>query len=100
MSPDDIHSVLLREYPELRAKRRKNPYGWAFYLGPPKGGRNSNRIIRATRASLGGVTQLKLSVLSRHGSKEIELSFVGNEVDLRKHVESELALFREHFEAA
>lgn len=97
MSPDEILSALAQSHKELVARERRNPDGWAFFLGPPREGPKSNRILRATRSSTGAVTRLKLAVSSRHDLKNKEVRFRGDVAALRKLVASELQLFRKHF---
>lgn len=97
MSPDEILTALGQSHKELVAKKRRNPDGWSFFLGQPRGGTKSNRILRATRSNASAVTQLKLAVSSRHHSKTREVRFSGDATALRKLVESELQIFRNHF---
>jgi len=98
MAPEDIRSCLSREYPELVVKARTNPDGWSFFLGPPKRGANSNRILRAVRQEGDGATWLKLPVSSRHELVEREIDFSGDEEMLRALVDRELELYRTHFD--
>jgi hypothetical protein len=95
MSPDEIRRTIAHHYPFLVAEPRTNPYGWAFYLGAPRKGGTSNRIIRATRSSPTAITRLKLAVSSRQRD-ETEFAFEGDEAALRKFVDEELQLFGMH----
>jgi len=97
MSPNEIRAVLNQSHRELVAVERHNPDGWSFFLGQPRSGIKSNRILRATRSGPGAVTQLKLAVSSRHNWKEKKLRFSGDAAALRVLVDSELQLYREHF---
>lgn len=97
MSPNEIRAALGQSHEELVAVERHNPNGWSFFLGQPRGGIKSNRILRATRSSAGAITQLKLAVSSRHHLKEMTVRFGGDAEALRRLVESELQLFRRHF---
>jgi hypothetical protein len=97
MSPDEIHEILAKHYPQLVAEPCRNPDGWSFYLAPRQGGSKPNRIIRATRSRVTAVTKLKLAVSARRGAKGAEFEFTGDESALRSYVEQELQLFKEHF---
>ena len=92
MSPDEIRAALAKHYPQLKAERRHNPKGWSFFLGTPRGGTKSNRIIRATRSSANAVTRLKLSVSSRLQSTNVEKQFAAGLSELRQFVDAEIKL--------
>jgi hypothetical protein len=49
----------------VRFKRRRNPDGWAFYLGEIQEGVNSTRLARAVQRTPTSVTKFKLAVTSR-----------------------------------
>jgi hypothetical protein len=97
MSPNEIRAAPGQSHGELVVVERHNPDGWSFFLGQPRSGTKSNRILRATRSSAGAVTQIKMAVSSRHYSKEKKVRFGGNADALRKLVESEVRLYRKHF---
>lgn len=97
MSPDQILQFISAEYPDLVAQMRHRPDGWAFFLGPPSVGPNSNRIFRALQGGPGSTTRLKLSVTCRHELKDEDILFEGDESALRLLVDSEIALYREVF---
>jgi hypothetical protein len=97
MSPDQIKTALAKRFPELKARARKNPNGWALFLGVPRGGVHTNRILRATRSRPTSETRLKLSVSSKISGKDVELVFAGSESELHALVAKELKLYQEHF---
>jgi hypothetical protein len=97
MTPEEVRRFCKLKYPQLRAETRTNPDGFAFFLGEPRRGVRSNRIIRAVSQNPQSASQLKLAVSSRIGNVERELSFSGGEAELSALINTELALFHAHF---
>lgn len=95
MSPDEIHDILVRKFPELVAEKCNTPNGWAFFLGPAQQEPSSNCIVRAMERSQGG-TQFELAVSSRLEGTEKTVVFSGNEDALRQVVEAQLRIYRDH----
>ena len=81
----------------LIAEERNNPDGYSFFLGAPRRGSDSNRIIRAVRRNESGPVQLKLAVSSRIEGEDKEVSFEGGEESLVKLIELEIKLYEERF---
>ena len=97
MTPSMIHSILTEHYPELNFARRSNPDGWAYFLGPKRGGIKSNRILRAVADSQNQNALVKPAISCRLKSAK-EFVFDGSEKELLDLVKSEIALYKEHFE--
>lgn len=97
MSPDQMKAALTMRFPELKAEARENPDGWAFFLGAPRRGVNSNRIVRATRAGPAAATRLKCCISSRISDRDVELEFAGSEAELQALVAEEIRLYQERF---
>lgn len=97
MTPSMIHSILTEHYPELNFEQRSNPDGWAYFLGPKRGGIKSNRILRAVANSQNQNAQVKPAISCRLKSSK-EFVFDGSEKELLDLVKSEIALYKEHFE--
>ncbi|MEE9944935.1 hypothetical protein [Pseudomonas sp. 43(2021)] len=95
MSPDDILAFVEREYSHLVAEPRHNPDGWAFFLGAPRRGADSNRIFRAVQHSSGGPTRLKLAVTSRLKGEPVEIDFTGSTAALQALIDRELERYRD-----
>lgn len=95
MSPDDILAFVERSYSHLVAEPRHNPDGWAFFLGAPRRGADSNRIFRAVQHSGGGPTRLKLAVTSRLKGEPVEIDFTGDEALLQALIGRELERYRD-----
>jgi hypothetical protein len=107
MSPEEIRIFIKHEFNELIPDELPSGVGWSFFLGVPRRGRNSNRILRASRSSPGGVTKLKLAASARlHPPQEsdasdtapVEFDFVGSATDLRKHIENELRIYNSYLD--
>ncbi|HDS1685858.1 MULTISPECIES: hypothetical protein [Pseudomonas] len=90
MTPEQIRAFIEREYSHLVAEPRHNPDGWAFFLGAPRRGADSNRIFRAVQHSGGGPTRLKLAVTSRLKGEPVEIDFTGSEAALKELIDREL----------
>ncbi|MCE7761079.1 hypothetical protein GQL56_00365 [Pseudomonas putida] len=94
VTPDQILAFVEREYSHLVAEPRRNPDGWAFFLGAPRRGVDSNRIFRAVQHS-GGPTKLKLAVTSRMSGEQVEIDFSGDEAALQVLIDRELERYRD-----
>src|SRR5689334_12709737 len=99
MNPDEIRILVERMYPALTYEPRSSPDGWSFFHGPKRGSSQANRILRATCSSPFGPTKLKLALTSRL-TEELELSFRGDEEELRYLIDRELRLWHSHFNRA
>lgn len=97
MSPDQVRSIIECKFPMLIAEERNSPDGYSFFLGAPRRGSDSNRIIRAVQCSVSGPVQLKLAISSRIEGKDKEVRFHGDEESLVKLVELEIKLYEERF---
>lgn len=95
MSPDKVRLMVERNFPKLIAKERKASDGYAFYLGSPRGGSESNRIIRAVQYSKNGPVKLKLAISTRVERKNKEISFEGGEEALVELIKHEIKLYEE-----
>jgi hypothetical protein len=62
MTPDQIKQAIESSFPKIRSKPRRNPDGWAFYLGEIREGPHSTRIARAVRKTPVAATKFKLAV--------------------------------------
>jgi hypothetical protein len=99
MSPDQIRVFVQQSYPVLTWEPRSSPTGWSFFHGPKRGSTQANRIFRVTRSSPAAPTKLKLAITSRL-TEDLDLSFGGNEEDLRYLIDRELRLWNTHFESS
>jgi hypothetical protein len=97
MTPDEIRRFCESNYPQLTAEARSNPDGYSFFLGTPRRGPDSNRILRAVSQGSQGASQLKLAVSSRIEGVEKEFIFSDREAALTRLLDRELELFRNHF---
>lgn len=64
MNPDQVRAVIEHDFPQVSFKPRRNPDGWAFYVG-------STRIARAVQSSAQAPTYFKLALSSRQGTERI-----------------------------
>jgi len=97
MSPDQVRSIIECNFPMLISEDRNGPDGYSFFLGAPRRGSDSNRIIRVVQRSENGPVQLKFSISSRIEGKGKEISFDGDEESLVKLVGLEIKLYEERF---
>lgn len=97
MSPDQVRTIIESNFPMLIAEERKGPDGYSFFLGAPRRGPDSNRIIRAVQRSENGPVQLKFAISSRIEGKNKEISYDGDEENLVMLVGLELKLYEERF---
>ena len=98
MTPDVIKSVIEAAFPDIRSKPRRNPYGWAFYLGTIREAPNSTRTARAVQRTLAGRTQFKLSVTSRVSGVEA-LREVHSAEEVRALITEEIRLWHRDYGA-
>lgn len=98
MSPKEIRALLEATHPELKVRVRQNPDGYSFFFGPPRGGSNPNRIIRAVSAQGGRATSLKLAISSRLGLEPCKAElFTGTPEQLLECIDKEICLFHLYF---
>jgi hypothetical protein len=99
MKPEQVKTFVQNEYSQtLHIATRTNPDGYAFYLNPPRMGSNSNRIFRVVTNMPGGDSHLKLAVSNRVNGINKEIVFNGTQDDLRKLIDNEVQLYKQHFE--
>lgn len=94
MTLEEIHACLAAERCQLHASRLQAVEGYSYWLGVPS---NNNRIIRVSRGSGAGLTKLKLAVSGRltdlKAVQQVEFNFDGNQDDLLRYVDREIALY-------
>ena len=99
MTPNQIHALVIKRFPELTTEPRRSPDGWAYFLGTKRGGSSSNRIFRAVATSPHQPARLKRSVSSRlEGTKETD--FTGSAAELEAIIREEITLYRQQLENA
>jgi hypothetical protein len=97
MTPEEIDKIVKEKLPQLTPTNRTNPDGFAFWLGQPRGGPNTNRIFRAVARGSGQCAEIKLAVTARLNLLDHTLTFAGDEEELLALINGEIALFDQHF---
>jgi hypothetical protein len=98
MNPDQIKSFIENNYPEILSERRRNPDGWAFYLGRVQKGSGPTRIARVVQIRPGSPVRFKPALSARvHKSKGLEVEIKGGAAQVRQLMDAELNLWHRHF---
>jgi len=96
MTPDQIKQAIESSFPTIRSKPRRNPDGWAFYLGEIREGPHSTRIARAVQKTPAAATKFKLAVTSRAKNGEA-VHEVHTARQVQELVTEEIRLWHLHF---
>lgn len=99
MNPEQVKAYVQSEYQHLHIESRTDPDGFSFYLTPPRKGANPNRIFRVLANVTPDTAALKLAVSNRLNRAKSEFVFSGTRDELRKLIDTEIQLYKEHFDS-
>jgi hypothetical protein len=95
MDPDQIKTLVEKEYPDLVSKPRHNPNGWSFYHRIVQGGAKSTLIGRVVQRRPGAPVLFKPAVSARsEQNKALEVRITGGAAQVRDLLDHELSLWR------